>query len=376
MTDGIVVTDETLDRAVGEGIVTADQAAALRALAGASAATAAASMADSMADPPGRAELIDEEKLRFVSGFADIFVTIGLALFFGSAAYLVGRQLSPSATSAVMAALAWALAEFFTRRKRMALPSITLLVIFAASSFLALASQLGSDHDLGRSSSFLWLGERLAPDRNPLALATAGIGTAALAALHYWRFRVPITVASGVAALGTTVLALLFGVAPGPTSAALNPILFGIGLGVFALAMRFDLADPTRSTRLTDIAFWLHLLASPLIVHSVFRGIGAGRGTVDPATAFSIIAIFLGLALVALLVDRRAMLVSGLIYAGLAFGSLIRRAGITDLGLPVTLLVLGAFVLLLSAGWTPLRSAILASLPAGLSRRLPAPPAA
>ena len=35
--------------------------------------------------------------------------------------------------------------------------------------------------------------------------------------------------------------------------------------------MYYDLSDRTRTTRLADCAFWLHLLAAPLIVHSLIR---------------------------------------------------------------------------------------------------------
>jgi hypothetical protein len=41
------------------------------------------------------------------------------------------------------------------------------------------------------------------------------------------------------------------------------------GLRVFAAAMSFDLSDRDRMTRRSDCAFWLHLLAAPLIVHSL-----------------------------------------------------------------------------------------------------------
>jgi hypothetical protein len=67
------------------------------------------------------------------------------------------------------------------------------------------------------------------------------------------------------------------------------------------------------------------------------------------------------------------MLVSGLAYAGIAFWTLIRQAGLSDMTTPLTLLVLGAFVLLLSAGWRPLRAAILAMTPSALTRHLPQP---
>lgn len=354
-----MITDTTLDLAVRQGLIEPGQAVALR------------SLAREM-QPEPRPEPVDEERLRFVTGFADIFVTLGLTLFFGSAAYLLGRTLSDAVTAATIGVLAWALAEFFTRRKRMALPSIALLAVFAFASFLALGLAFGG-HVGGQTRLLGWLGTLIGPARDPLPAALAGLGTAALTGLHYWRFRVPVTIAAGVAALATTAVSLLFVSAPDWTAASLNPILLGVGLAIFALAMRFDLSDPGRLSRRTDIAFWLHLLASPLIVHSVFQQIGAGRGLVEPGIAFGIIAVFLALAAVAVLVDRRAMLVSGLVYAGVASGSLIRRIGITDMGLPVTLLILGTFVLVLSAGWTPLRTFILARLPHGFAERLPHP---
>ena len=42
-----------------------------------------------------------------------------------------------------------------------------------------------------------------------------------------------------------------------------------LGIAVFLAAMKFDMSDRNRVTQRTDIAFWLHLLAAPLIVHSI-----------------------------------------------------------------------------------------------------------
>ena len=72
----------------------------------------------------------DEERLRLITGFNDIFVTIGIALFLGALNYLLGFGLQGSLGVAIAS---WGLAEVFTKRKRMALPSIVLLVIFVAS---------------------------------------------------------------------------------------------------------------------------------------------------------------------------------------------------------------------------------------------------
>ena len=79
-----------------------------------------------------------------------------------------------------------------------------------------------------------------------------------------------------------------------------------------------------------------------------------------------------GVIVAALLVDRRAILVSGLGYAGYAFGSLIMKAGMGDGVVPFTMLVLGALVLLLSAGWHALRRMLLPLLPSALVQRLAA----
>ena len=75
----------------------------------------------------------DEERLRLITGFNDIFVTIGIALFLGALNYLLGTY-GALASGAGVAIAAWGLAEVFTKRKRMALPSIVLLVVFVLSS--------------------------------------------------------------------------------------------------------------------------------------------------------------------------------------------------------------------------------------------------
>jgi hypothetical protein len=208
---------------------------------------------------------------------------------------------------------------------------------------------------------------------DPTTVAAAAFVTVLATALHYWRFQVPITIAAGCGALTATVAGLIYGLAPELPPVAYNVAIFACGVVVFALAMRFDTADPERLTRRTDIAFWLLLLASPLIVHSLIKGMVTDASTLSPATAVVIMAVFLALSFVAVLIDRRAMLVSGLAYAGIAFWTLIRQAGLSDMTTPLTLLVLGAFVLLLSAGWRPLRAAILGMTPSALTRHLPQP---
>ncbi|MBX9930933.1 MAG: hypothetical protein K2Y56_05270 [Methylobacterium sp.] len=346
-----------LDRAVARGIVTESQALALLDL--------GQEPALKLADPPN-----DDERLRFVSGFADIFVTIGLLLFLGTSAYIASETIGDAFGSALVAAMSWGLAEFFTRRRRMALPSIVLLVAFATASFSAVVFLFAGAKAVGIPPFGI-----VAPNLDaPLPVAAAALGTLGLVALHYRRFQVPITIAAGTAALAGTLVALVFALAPDFAERSQNGLLIVAGLAIFAFAMRYDISDPERTSRATDTAFWLHLLAAPLIVHPVLSAMTAGSGGfTGSAAAGLVLAVVLVLALVALVTDRRAILVAGMTYTVIAFGTLIRDLGYANRSLPLSLLALGAFVLLLSAGWHPLRGLILRALPRGLAARLPHP---
>jgi hypothetical protein len=117
-----MIRDDVLEQGIVRGIVTDRQAADLRALA----------LELTAASAP---EPEDDEKLRFVTGFSDVFVTLGIALFTGALAFLVSQVAGSAARWAVLTVTAWLLAEFFTRRRRMALPSIVLLCLFTFSVF-------------------------------------------------------------------------------------------------------------------------------------------------------------------------------------------------------------------------------------------------
>jgi hypothetical protein len=351
-----MISDDVLEQGIVRGIVTDRQAADLRALA----------LELTAASAP---EPEDDEKLRFVTGFSDVFVTLGLGLFLGAFGYFVAAASGLTATWFGLAVAAWLLAEFFTRRRHMALPSIVLLAVFAVSVFTATNDLL-----TGRPSSYLagFLGYSVSAG-SPGTTAAAMLMTSVAVAIYYIRFQVPITIAAGTAALAGTVLSLLFALAPTFAEAAIRPIILVLGLFIFALAMRFDLSDPARVTRRTDIAFWLHLLAAPLIVHPLISWFTAHDASPQVWAAVAMLAIFVALGIVAVVINRRAMLVSGLVYAGYALSSLISTIGLADRTLPATVLVLGAFVLLLSAGWRPVRTALLRLLPTHLAHRLPHP---
>lgn len=349
-----MISPETLGIAVETGVITPAQAERLAAL-------------ESERESLG-AEPVDDERLRFISGFGDIFVTLGLLLFLTASGYFLFSSGHGLAMWAGLALLSWLLAEFFSRVRRMALPSIVLLLVFALSTFSTAVILIGGN-TLQASKVAI---DYITGSSGGMTFVLAGLVTAGATALHYLRFKVPITIAAGVAALACSLLALAVMLLPAAAEAWLNALVLAIGLAVFALAMRFDLSDRERVTRRTDIAFWLHMLAAPLIVHPLVASMLGGVPLSDGAQSASILIIFALLGLVAVLIDRRALLVSGLAYAGFAFASLLAGTGLSYGTIaPATMLVLGAFVLLLSAGWRPLRAGILSVAPRALAERLP-----
>ena len=335
-------SDSDLDAAVAAGVISPAAAAGFRAFVAHRQGTAA----------------VDEEQFRLLTGFNDIFVSVAAVLLLAAVSWL-GNRIGPAVGGGATVVISWGLAEYFTRRRRMALPSIVLLLGFVGGMF--------------------WLGFGLfafAPvDVEVVNLQLPLAAGAALAAAgtyaHWRRFMVPITVAAGAAAALGTILFLAVGLVPGLRD-HWPPLLLVGGLAVFALAMWWDASDRTRTTRRSDVAFWLHLSAAPMIVHPTFKMLGLlGLNETDTARAGAAIAIYLVLALVALAVDRRALLVSALFYVVYAMAALFRAAGTLSASLALTALVIGSALLLLSALWHRARAGVLALFPTALRARLP-----
>jgi hypothetical protein len=177
----------------------------------------------------------DEEQFRLLTGFNDIFVSIAVALLLAAVAG-IGSTVSGAVGAIGVAGTAWLLTEYSTGRRRMALPSILLVLAFVGGVAAAPISLL--------AAADLRLDERVA------ALAGAGVAvlTAGAALLHWRRFAVPITVAAGALAVVAIAVCLVVAAAPG-VDEAIWPLLLVAGLGVFALAMRWDLSDRERHTR-------------------------------------------------------------------------------------------------------------------------------
>ena len=349
-----------LDEAVAAGAVSADQANALRAFIDQQRATPA----------------VDEEQFRLITGFNDIFVSIAAAILLFAVGFIgqnIGETLGitvdgngPSPIAPLLvAATGWGLALFFTAKRRMALPSILLLLAFVGGVFAAVGFGLVSV--IGDPAS----------DREALYAGIVGSVSGAFAAaaawLHWKRFRVPITVAAGALAVSAILSGLLIAALGDPEN--YQNLLLGfvllLGVGVFLFAMHWDSSDPARVTRRSDVAFWLHLLAAPMIVHPIFTLLGLNDNTATIGEGLVVIVLYVVIGLTALAIDRRALLVSALAYVLYALNELFRQFGAVELNVALTALVIGSSLLLLSAFWHQARTMVVRPLPEGLRARLP-----
>lgn len=324
--------------------------------------------------------VVDEEHFRLLTGFNDIFVGIAAAILI-AAVGMIGYYVPPNIDGdgpspfigLFVAVTAWGLAEFFTRQRRMALPSIILLLAFVggvfATSVFTMVTAIGENNlDDGQSVALV-------------VSASAAIAAAA-AWMHWKRFRVPITVAVGAAAAVALVLGLIASSLVGDPDtmtearmleikSMLEATALLLGIGTFLFAMWWDGSDPKRETRRSDVAFWLHLLAAPLMVHPIFSLLGLTEGAASTLDGIAVILLYVVLGLVALAIDRRALLVSALAYVLYALNSLFETYGAVELSVALTALVIGSALLLLSAFWTSARRAVVKPLPDGLKCRLP-----
>jgi len=206
-------------------------------------------------------------------------------------------------------------------------------------------------------------------------LAAVSAAVAAVAAwIHWRRFRVPITIAAGAASVAGIAVGLLLAALGQNAEQAKNVILgfvLLLGIGVFLFAMWWDASDRARLTRRSDVAFWLHLLAAPMIVHPVFTLLGLNDGNATVGEGLVVILLYIALGVTALAIDRRALLVSALAYVLYAMQQLFSQFGAVELNVALTALVIGSALLLLSAFWHQARRTIVQPLPESLRERLP-----
>ncbi|OCP39189.1 hypothetical protein [Ensifer sp. LC163] len=306
----------------------------------------------------------DSEQPRFVRGFHDILITIGVVVVLIGLWGLGG----PFATLPVIVVLA----EILVRRQRLALPSVALTLALVHWVAMATYAVLSGHRD----------------EWHPQTLALTYLAAFPIPlALFYWRYRVPLALAGLVLSIASiavmSVVSALdsgFGinVASDDYISLLPPILLIGALGVFAVAMRYDVSDPQRVTSRSDTAFWLHLTAAPALLYSmmglVFMPNSGGTWWDGQASfgqavaAILIVALFM---LAGLVIDRRAFVTSGLLSLGGAVWTMLSKSGASlDSYVFVAFAVVGVTVLFIGIFWQRLRRVVMNLLPAGITTRL------
>ncbi|MGE6783966.1 hypothetical protein ACQKGL_15755 [Ensifer adhaerens] len=310
----------------------------------------------------------DSEQPRFVRGFHDILITIGIVVV------LIGLWGLSGPLATLPAILV--LAEILVRRQRLALPSVVLTL--ALVHWIAMTS--------------MWFVDDHGDAWHPLTFTLAYVATFPIPlALFYWRYRVPLALAGlvlSVALICVVAVLLAFlrvlGIdVASPDHFLLLPLTLLVGaLAVFAIAMRYDILDPQRLTTRSDIAFWLHLAAAPALLYSLIGLVFLANGGAtwwdgqasfsQAAAAIVIVALFM---LVGLIIDRRAFVTSGLLSLGGAIWTMLSQTGASlDSYVSIAFAAVGVTVLVIGVFWQKLRRIVMHSLPETMTARLHAAP--
>ena len=329
-----------------------------------------------------------EEDLRFIRNFHDVFLSLGILMFAGGLGIATAMVLAPmvketaeaggaafqhtltliAGAAAVDAAIMWLMAEFFARGRRLFLPSIVIFLAFNLFFMAAAGAAYGAILNLDKAFFDDLDGAGFAGAIRRAAeyfLVVLGATTAAIFAF-YARMRLPFAMGVFGYSLASVGVAGAFYLWPEKAPSLMQPAQLAAGVFIFLLGVYFDARDPERKTRISDNGFWLHFFAAPLILNSVLgMTVGADMLTRNSsgAAVVTLIVVFV-FSLVSLLINRRALLVAGLLYALIAAGYLISKVGLSGgWTAAVTLLVLGGAMVLLGGGWHSLRRVVVAPFP-------------
>jgi hypothetical protein len=362
-----------LDGAVGEGILSTDQAGRLLPYMEARGVFLREPRAVDALDIAGSVEagaiapVEDTEAPRFIRGFHDVLITIGVAIAMAGI-WGVGAFLAALPSIIV-------LAEMLVRRQRLALPAVLLTVLYVHWIFVTTLVVRG--HLLGEQPDAI------------LDFVLTVLPVAVLLAPFYWRYRIPLSLSLLFLSLAAVAMGLIF-LALSRLSGSVDfiadhsmvsaGIFLVAALSLFTVAMSYDLSDRFRVTRRSDIAFWLHLVTAPALLYATLCFVFLGDFAND--TLFSsdkglpealvIVGIVVALMAIGLIIDRRAFVTSGLLSLGLATASLLQRmAAATESYVYLTLLFVGFVVLTIGIGWPHFRRWAVTPLPVSLKEKLP-----
>ena len=345
------MTPEQITKALEAGIITEDQAKSMRQkAAGLKDGPDTNEVSTTDVNNSDAAVIGNEDDMRFLRSFSDVFISIGVGLFalgLSAVAALFGGGLAFIGAAIVMAFMA----EYFGRKRRSHAPTLITALAFLIFTQKGVGALI--DDVSGITTALVTLGAML---------------------LYYWRIRLPFCIALIAIAALYLVFAIINKLVPGLVEGHWGLALFLSGIAVFAGAVMYDMRDLHRTTRFADNAFWLHFLAAPMIIHgmalqtvalqkdklfNIIPMVSLNAG--DAAIVMVIVAI---ITVIGLAINRRALIVSSLGYAAFALWFLFNGAGMNfGTVIAMTLLLLGGAIIFLGAGWHTARAWLLKVLP-------------
>ncbi len=323
----------------------------------------------------------DAENLSFLASFNDIFLTFGIMILMSGATLFLGwflKTIIPwsllgPVLALIMASFAWVMAEYFCARRRLLLPSMGLALVFyfmVGSGVGALLAKVlidnAGDIALQAAQGGAQQGDlpgiffKKAFDSSYLSII-AGAGAALV---FYLRFKLPFSLFL-IAVSGALLFYTYTFQSNGFNLSAIGAgAVFFVGLVTLAFAMFFDARDPARRTIQSDNAFWLHLAAAPQIMLGMrFIIIGDSVASQSGSSVMMLLAL-LGVGVLSLALNRRALIFSGLITFTLVVFSLVGDSGLSGVEVvALPLLIVGGSVVLLGAGWKTARNMVLKIFP-------------
>lgn len=100
--------------------------------------------------------------------------------------------------------------------------------------------------------------------------------------------------------------------------------------------------------------------------------LGVFDGTSGIFMALVVVSLYILLAIISIMIDRRALMVSSLAYVLYALTELFKVYGMVSFSLAVSGVLIGSMLLLLSAFWQSLRQSLLRYFPESIKKYLPA----
>lgn len=315
-----------------------------------------------------RSTNLDEEAFHLFRGFNDVFVALASVLLIVGIAWFAD-DLGAVATCLLVMVVAAALGEYFTLRRRLALSSIVYVLAVSIAAVVGTLRIFLPDGSIvltdGRILSAL-------ETYTKFGMLTALACGAAAAGLFWWRYRVPVAIAVSMFFLGAMLYWtwVVFSPFENPFPGA-NVVLLVLGTGAFSFAMYWDVRDPARTSVHSDVAFWLHLLAAPAIAHPIFWWVQSGGLPADWLEATAVVGCYLCLACVAMIVNRRAIMVAATAYLIGAVAWYFEELS-AFYSIAIALVLIGCLFLAMAVWWSTIRAALIRYLP-GIVRNVVAP---